>query len=184
MLWVETKQGPCVRLVLQGNIRKHSKLKKLKKYITEYIYIICFWIFVHINNICIEYFILLYGFGESCILIGRRTVRKNPYPDRGPYFSVSGPAFYEEFVAAIFTHIFKLKDFSRRRAFTKNEDEYSPSDFYYPDVTRSHVNASAEAMGCLPGLFMNMKKKLESYNKQLIDIACSVCTVKYRTLVF
>ena len=27
---------------------------------------------------------LLYGFEESCILIGRRAVRKNPYSDRGP----------------------------------------------------------------------------------------------------
>ena len=26
----------------------------------------------------------LYGFDESCILIGRRAVRKNPYSDRGP----------------------------------------------------------------------------------------------------
>ena len=30
------------------------------------------------------YIHLLYGFEESCILIGRRAVRKNPYSDRGP----------------------------------------------------------------------------------------------------
>ena len=30
------------------------------------------------------YIYLLYGFEESCILIGRRAVCKNPYSDRGP----------------------------------------------------------------------------------------------------
>ena len=28
--------------------------------------------------------LLLYGFEESCILISRGAVRKNPYSDRGP----------------------------------------------------------------------------------------------------
>ena len=36
------------------------------------------------------YVLLLYGFAESCILIASLAVHKNPYPDRGPYFSVSG----------------------------------------------------------------------------------------------
>ena len=31
-----------------------------------------------------KYIYLLYGFEGSCILIGRRAVRKNPYSDRGP----------------------------------------------------------------------------------------------------
>ena len=32
---------------------------------------------------------LLYGLPESCILIGSLAVRKNPYPDHGPYFPYS-----------------------------------------------------------------------------------------------
>ena len=36
------------------------------------------------QDILSVYNVLLYGFEGSCILIGRRAVRKNPYSDRGP----------------------------------------------------------------------------------------------------
>ena len=40
---------------------------------------------IKFNLIYLYYTILLlYGFEESCILIGRGAVRKNPYSDRGP----------------------------------------------------------------------------------------------------
>ena len=50
-----------------------------------------------------RYEALLYAFEESCILIGRRAVRKNPYSDRGPQISVFGPGFFPLFLIALFT---------------------------------------------------------------------------------
>jgi hypothetical protein len=37
--------------------------------------------------IVLQFMYLLYGFSKFSILIGCQAVRKNPYPDRGPYFS-------------------------------------------------------------------------------------------------
>ena len=41
---------------------------------------------IQLDLLQIHVFILLYGFSKFSILIGWQAVRKNPYPDRGPYF--------------------------------------------------------------------------------------------------
>ena len=50
-------------------------------------------LFMHIAHECsqviivLQFMYLLYGFSKFSILIGCQAVRKNTYPDRGPYFS-------------------------------------------------------------------------------------------------
>jgi hypothetical protein len=41
-----------------------------------------------------KYALLSYGFSKfSILIVGWQAVRKNPYPDRGPYFPVSRMSF-------------------------------------------------------------------------------------------
>jgi hypothetical protein len=54
---------------------------------------------IQLDLLQIHVFILLYGFSKFSILIGWHAVRKNPYPDRGPYFPyLSGPVSRMSFI--------------------------------------------------------------------------------------
>ena len=72
---------------------------------------------------------------------------------------------------------------------SESEEEHTESKFYYPEDTISgdeavsnatHENQKSEA----PALQNSQKEYRMPYNKLFINLACSVCTEKYRTSVF
>ena len=119
----------------------------------------------------------------SCILIGRPALRKNPYSDRGPKISVLGPGFFPVLLIALFTagniliNEINISLICLKTLCVKNK-VLSCSTFLYSNQRnhdRRHLNTKCHK---------NSENDCEPYNKQFIDLACSVCTVKYRTSVF
>jgi hypothetical protein len=130
------------------------------------------------------YIILSYGFSKFSILIGSQAVRKNPYPDRGPYFPyldrcpgcrLSGGNFCfanrKIFCFLTFKLCFTDKNFKQPNCFWLSMHAYR---ILLPSETDDSRFNSRE----------KLTDSVQPYNKPIIDLACSVCTVKYQTSVF
>ena len=73
--------------------------------------------------------------------------------------------------------------------YESESEEDSKSEFYYPEDTisgdQAALNATDENQKSeAPALQNSLEECLMPYNKLFINLACSVCTEKYRTLFF
>ena len=66
-----------------------------------------------------------------------------------------------------------------------DEENHSPSEFYYPEQTNEPKNTAERlAVKAFFGLFYKVTTNCnptKPYNKSLINLVCSVCTGKYCT---
>jgi hypothetical protein len=140
-----------------------------------------------------KYNILLYGFSKFSILIGWQAVRKNPYPDSGPYFPyldrcpgcrLSGGKFLlckqKKFLLFNFPIVcrknlqIKMSN-NQINCFWLSMHSYRIRTLLPSETDDSRFNSREKHM---------LTDSVQPYNKPIIDLACSVCTVKYQTSVF
>jgi hypothetical protein len=126
-----------------------------------------------------------YSFSKFSILIGWLAVRKNPYPDRGPYFPylercpgchLPGGKFLlckqKNFCFLNFQLCVTDKNFKQLNFFWLSMHAYR---ILLPSETDDSRFNSREK---------HMLTDSVQPSVQFIDLACSVCTVKYQTSVF